>query len=286
MFLCGNMRASTPDFLNRNPCGAAIFFWLILLNSNKPIEDQPRWGNAVQSARIWCLVLITALFAAPTNAGPWPREPKAVFLSFAVERDRDGDSYTGLYGEYGLTPRLTLGIELGRASEGQGETSAIIWVQRALDNGEGPNRYAIASGIGAIRRDGEIAPVGLIAANWGRGIEWLPGGGWITVEGRVKFADRLEKLRTHTQGTVVDTAYLTSERTFKTDVTLGMRPMKSLMFINQIRFEDRKDSDFSTRLASSLVHDLPGPAKVELGVVTPISGPGETALKIGTWIEF
>ena len=36
----------------------------------------------------------------------------------------------------------------------------------------------------------------------------------------------------------------------------------------------------------SVVGDLLGPAKLELGVIGPLSGQGEQAIKIGTWFEF
>ena len=76
-----------------------------------------------------CLALLIA--GSVAEAGPWPREKGEIFLSFSEERDREGNSYTGLYGEYGLNPRSTLGFELGHSNAG--ETSAMIWWQRALD---------------------------------------------------------------------------------------------------------------------------------------------------------
>lgn len=226
------------------------------------------------------LALALALSTGAATAGPWPREVKTTFLSLSTERDRDDNSYTGLYGEYGLTPRQTLGFELGHTN--QGESSAMVWLQHALDDGKGANRYSIAAGIGAIDRDGELLPVGQIAANWGRGIERLPGGGWLTIEGRVKVAGKMESAG-DARGEV---SYLTPEMTVKAEVTLGMRPTERMMFINQIRFEDRDDSDFSAKFASSVVHDLIGPAKIEVGVIAPVTGPGETAIKIGTWLQF
>jgi len=37
---------------------------------------------------------------------------------------------------------------------------------------------------------------------------------------------------------------------------------------------------------SSLIFDVPGPVKVELGMVNPLSGPSEQAVRLGTWLEF
>lgn len=83
------------------------------------------------------LVSLFLLAALPgvAQAGPWPREPGGVFTSLSAERDRNGNLYSGLYAEYGLNPRNTVGVEIGRASVG--ETTGLIWLQRALDAGEG-----------------------------------------------------------------------------------------------------------------------------------------------------
>ena len=84
------------------------------------------------------------ILAGPAaEAGPWPRAPGTKFLSLSVERDRESNSYTGLYAEYGMDARNTLGFELGHTNVG--ETSAMIWWQRALDDGSGPNYRRIFS---------------------------------------------------------------------------------------------------------------------------------------------
>lgn len=239
-------------------------------------------------ARILALFLM--LWTQSALAGPWPRETGGVFLSFSAERDRDGNSHTGIYGEYGLSARNTLGVELGYASAG--ETSAMIWWQRALDGGQGANRLVVSTGLGAIQRDGAVMPVAQMGAAWGRGLDSvpllqrIPGGGWLAVDARVKVAGATETARIDQGLSSVEIAYLTPETTAKAEVTLGLRPFDRWMLINQFRFEDREDTGFSSKLATSVVRDLWGPAKVELGVITPLSGQGEEAVKLGTWLEF
>ena len=58
------------------------------------------------------------------------------------------------------------------------------------------------------------------------------------------------------------------------------------MLVNQLRLEERDDTGFSSKLVVSVVGDLLGPAKLELGGIGPLSGQGEQAIKIGTWFEF
>lgn len=243
-------------------------------------------GN-VPVPRIRGLALLSILLAGTGHAGPWPRDPGAVFLSLSTERDSEGNSHTGLYGEYGLNPRQTLGFELGHTNVG--ETGVTVWVQRALDDGSGPNRWAVSMGMGGFARDGKVDLVGLAGAAWGRGFQRF-GGGWMTIEARIKFAAIQQEVEEPEIENVVyegdALTYLTPEVTAKAEATLGLRPTSSMRIINQLRLEHRDDTGFSARLASSLVHDLAGPAKLELGVVAPISGPGEMAFRLGTWLEF
>lgn len=233
-------------------------------------------------------VLMLILAGSAAEAGPWPRAPGTKFLSLSVERDRELNSYTGLYAEYGMDARNTLGFELGHTNVG--ETSAMIWWQRALDDGSGPNRWVVSMGLGGFSRDGHTDPVGQIGAAWGRGFEGFMGGGWMSVETRVKFAASQTEIEEEEEENVVyegdALTYLTPEVTAKAEATLGLKPFAGIMFINQLRLEHRDDTGFSSKLATSVVRDLGGPAKLELGLVAPISGPGEAAIRLGTWLEF
>lgn len=231
------------------------------------------------------LALLLLPIADAAAAGAWPRTEDGVFLSASGERDGDGNSYASLYGEHGLSRRNTLGFQFDHTSAG--ETGVLIWLQRALDDGTGPNRWTVSLGLGAIKRDGSLLPAGQVGAAWGRGIEGLPGGGWLTVEARLNVAGATKDAAFEKAATY--TGYLgnlTPEVAAKADVTLGLHLSPAMMLINQLRLEERQDTGFSGRLSTSLVRELVGPAKLELGVVMPLSGTGEQALKIGTWLEF
>lgn len=241
----------------------------------------------------WQILLLWLVLGQAAMAGPWPRAQGGVFLSLSQERDRDENSYSSLYGEYGLSPRNTLGFELGHSNAG--ESSLMLWWQRAMDRGEGPNRWTLASGMGVLERDGEYLPLAQIGGAWGRGFDsipglrQIPGGGWLGVDLRSKVAGAMkdqaevEALAASGAGML---SYITPETTTKAEVTLGWHATDALMLINQFRFEEREDTGFSSKLAVSAVQDLWGPAKLELGLIAPLSGTGETAVKLGTWVEF
>ena len=73
----------------------------------------------------------------PAQAGPWARDAGHSFIALTGEYDRAGNSHAGFYAEYGLARRRTLGLEISHTDVG--ETSAMVWYQKSLDDGEGPN---------------------------------------------------------------------------------------------------------------------------------------------------
>lgn len=229
-------------------------------------------------------MVLAMTLAGPAHAGPWPREEGRAFVALSGERDRDGNAYAGLYAEYGLSRRRTLGLEVSRTNVG--ETSALVWYQKSLDDGEGPNRISYAVGAGAIRRGGDLLPVSQAALMWGRGITGIWDGGWVTAEGRVKVTGEMERTTAGEGLSRVAYAYLTPKAILKLDVTLGLRPTERLAVVNQLRLESGKDSDLSAKIASSVVYDLGGPASLEAGIVAPLAGPSEAAIRVGTWLEF
>lgn len=241
-----------------------------------------RKGKTV--ARLIGVCLGWLVLVLPAHAGPWPRDPGQTFLALSGEGDRAGNSYLGLYGEYGLSRRRVLGAELGHTDVG--ETTLLLWYQKSLDDGEGPYRLSYSVGLGAIRRNGEIQPLSQAGLMLGRGLAGPWDGGWMTAEARLKVAGKTEKMTVRDGLTQVEYAYLTPEIVGKLDLTLGIRPRPDWAIVNQLRLERGKDSDFQAKLVSSVVYDIAGPARLEAGVIAPLSGPGEAGFKLGTWFEF
>ncbi|MDS9466404.1 hypothetical protein RGQ15_02290 [Paracoccus sp. MBLB3053] len=229
------------------------------------------------------LALIALLHPAIAAAGPWPRGQGQSFLALSDERDADKNSYSSLYGEYGLTPRQTLGFELGYTNVG--ETSALFWLQHAPEP-LGENRLSFSLGIGMAKRDGMFLPLAQAGANWGRGFQGIMQGGWLSLETRLKVAGAMKDQAELAELPASMLGYLTSEVTSKADLTIGLHATQAMMIINQFRLEQTEEAGFSAKLATSVVHDVIGPAKIELGLITPLSGPDEAAVKLGTWLEF
>lgn len=229
------------------------------------------------------LACLTVLQVDPAFAGPWSRDEGGVFAAMSFERDRQGDGYDSLYAEYGLPDRKTVGLEIGHAS--QGEISALVWFQKSMDDPEGATRLSVSMGAGALRRDGELLPIGTVGVAYGRGFQRF-GGGWLAVEARLKAVGEMTTVA-HQDGTAkVETDYLTPEFSAKLDTTVGFNLRPTTALVNQLLLEARQDEDVSAKLAFSVVQEVAGPAKLQVGVIAPVAGSGEPALKIGTWVEF
>lgn len=235
--------------------------------------------RGVDVIRFFAFLLLLAL-PGLALAGAWPRGESGVFLSLSGEGDRDGNYYAGIYSEYGLNERRTLGFELGRTA---GQDSVLIWVKNAFGDDSSPNRWAASAGGGAIRRDGRWMPMGQAGAYWGRGFDGILQGGWLAADSRITLTGRV---REEWEIVAVGGAYAIPELAAKVDLTLGLRVRSGLMVINQFRFEHRDDPGPASKLATSVVQDVHGPAKIEIGIIMPVAGHGERALKLGSWIEF
>lgn len=233
----------------------------------------------------WPLCLsILALVAPPmAQAGAWPREAGTVFVATGAERDRDGNSYASLYAEYGLSPRTTVGVELGHTTVG--ETTALVWAQRPLDDGKGAHRFSVGFGLGAVWRDGAIEPLAQTTLAWGRGFDSRLAAGWLSARGSLRIALSPADV-SMAPADPTEAAFLTPETSVKSELTLGLHAREGLMLINELWFEDRDDVAFSAKLATSAVVDIAGPLKLQLGVIEPLRGPGESSVRLGSWVTF
>ncbi|MEI4484561.1 hypothetical protein V8J36_00020 [Frigidibacter sp. MR17.14] len=233
-----------------------------------------------------CALPFALLAADPAAAGPWPRDKGATFLSFGQERSSLGD-WTSLYAEYGLTEGLTLGLDAGRSDSGDG--IAILFLQSALGPQTGRHRFTASLGIGASRSEGRSTPMMQGAGSWGMGFDTGLGPGWLAVDSKIRLLPGEGEPVVISQSASMQQMItpVTLVTAMKTDVTFGIATAGGRrLWIAQLQLDDSSATPLNARLAASLVQDLPGPLKAEIGLITPLEGEGETALKIGLWIEF
>lgn len=146
-----------------------------------------------------CLPLWVLLWTAPGLAGPWARQAGEGFLAFSVTSDSPTtglitgdvqfDSHAGLYGEYGLCHRLTLGGQIGQSETAE---DGVIFLRYTLTPPDATWQFALDAGAGQRiepgRPDRQLARLGLsIGRGFGGGdLPFWPGrshhGGWVTLD--------------------------------------------------------------------------------------------------------
>lgn len=119
-------------------------------------------------------VILAALALTPASAGPWPRDDGSGFAALTWRGALETGSYTSLYVDYGLGPRVTLGLDAGRASGRDGKL--LVFLQRAGTAGRMHHSWQLGLG----RRDG--AAVLRPGVSIGRGFGGDDRTGWVAAD--------------------------------------------------------------------------------------------------------
>jgi hypothetical protein len=129
-------------------------------------------------------LLVCAVCASPADAGAWLREHKGVFLSFGStirgNKYMMPDTETRVYAEYGVLPKLTLGLDINEIRAKSAH--ALICARLPLGPSDRQSRYAFQLGVGQHRYRMQWAPMYKLALAFGRGFENRWGNGWMGAE--------------------------------------------------------------------------------------------------------
>lgn len=219
------------------------------------------------------LVLALCLSAAQSHAGAWPRDKGTWFASVAAQFSWPQDiatlqsvnptsEYYMLYLEYGLTERLTLGLDLGRSERGTGKTIAFarlpVWAR------DRPLKLAVELGLGQI--DG--APVVRPGFSIGRGIRLWDRDGWLSMESQAEIATD------------------SGQADLKLDLTFGLTAQSGRKYLLQVQSGAPADRAAFARLAPSLVIPFGKARYIELGGTYGLTGDETFGVKLGLWQKF
>lgn len=233
------------------------------------------------------LALIILCLTAPSAlAGPWPRAKGESFLSFALEYS-DSRDYAGLYAEYGLTEKLTLGLDLGGTSSTA--KKAIAFARWPVGNTKGALRMAAQLGLGygerwrtppfklVIKGGGplpplpgprpEMQPILQTGFSIGRGLKLLGHNGWITLDTRAEMDDHLAA---H----------------YAADATIGLTVPKGHKLILQVQTGSTATGASWAKLAPAYVLQLSDRQHLEMGLVAGVAGDTDIAARLGLWQRF
>lgn len=207
--------------------------------------------------------LVATLPPRTASAGPWPREAGKAFLTLSWERDLIRDiGYAGVYGEYGLTDRLTLGLDIG--ADPNGLSKAIAFARIPFGQSPGGMRLALEMGTGVADKRPVMRP----AMSFGRGLNMAGRSGWLTLDIRAMvFQDTF------------DTAW-------ESDLTLGLNATARGKAIIQLQTGQPVTGDAYIKLGSSWVMQGPPGRHIEFGLVTGLKNNDALAAKIALWHDF
>ncbi len=221
-------------------------------------------------ARTFAIVaVLAAALAGPAAGGAWPREAGSWFASATVHLSwpRDLESwessaptarYDALYLEYGMTERLTLGLDLGRSVSGAVKT--VAFVQFPVSPEAARVKVAAQLGFGVIDGQQVVRPGLLLGTAWRRG--WLA-------------ADAL--VEQPIDGGAPD---------IKLDLTYGIHLREERKLLLQLQTGREAGDPAFLRLAPSLVTPWRGPLSLEIGGAVGLAGDDSVGLKLGLWAEF
>ena len=215
----------------------------------------------------WLSCLMLLLCVLPARAGPWPRDPGTWFQSLTIEAPLTGDGagWTGAYLEYGLTGRLTFGLDLGQRSGG-GRQQALAfarfapWPDRTL-------KMAGTLGFGLADQGAGAQPILRPAFEIGRGFETRFGAGWADAD--------LQGLWSPGAGGAG----------WKFDLTGGVAPREGRLWILQLQASQGADAPLGLKIVTSTVRRI-GKVEVELGMIQQAMPAPATGLKLGLWSRF
>ncbi|MBS0124846.1 hypothetical protein [Thetidibacter halocola] len=213
--------------------------------------------------------LLCLLLPGAAMAGAWQRETGSVFVATTVRLGWPQDimtwtsmeptsQYNTVYLEYGLSPRLTLGLDLGRAVSGA--SKAVGFVQIPLRQAERGPQMALQLGAGQIENEPVLRP--------GLSVGWSLERGWLGID------------------SLAEIGVSNSRVDLKSDITWGRSLQKGRLLILQVQTGLPANEDAFVRFAPSLVTPLTKRLKLETGVGIGLVGDRDMGVTMGLWAEF
>jgi len=216
------------------------------------------------------LALIFCVTAAqPAGAGAWLREKGAGFVSLTTTlRNLDGSWQTenGFYLEYGLAPRLTLGVDVNDIPGLAGH--ALVFARLPIGPPDRPTKIALELGVGGHQWQGQWGKMLKSTLSVGRGFSSRWGDGWVNID------------------TAVEVRNLFPDPAFKLDATIGLSAGRRVRPILQIETTYISGSPLIWSVIPGVLIDGAKNTTWQIGVARKTAGQSSLGLKIGLWRQF
>ncbi|WP_291729860.1 hypothetical protein [Leisingera sp. F5] len=215
-----------------------------------------------------CAVCLALTLAQPAAGGAWQEKPGRGFASAsATYRQTGGEGAQELsyYGAFGVTSKLTLGIDLNENSAGSGH--ALFFARLPLRAGP---RYRLAAeaGIGGNHFRGLWQMMQKATLSYGRSFETGQATGWLAL-------DAAYELR----NSGFDAAW-------KLDATIGLNRSGKMAPMLQIETYKPGGGRFSYALTPAVRYPLDGSRELILGLEYRNTGRRSLGLELGVWQRF
>lgn len=208
-------------------------------------------------------LILLCLMTGEALAGAWPREKGHGFLSFSTEFAPDDDSFfTAAYAEYGITNRLTAGLDLGFNDDEL--YKAVLFGRLPLSDPAADWKVAFELGVGLSEDEAVLRP----GLSLGRGLSMADRSGWISIESLATYEIEQDDVE------------------FSADITLGLNMTDALKLLVQLQSGDRPMDPDYVNLAPSVVFEATPGLHLEMGMKTGLKDWGDYAVKLGLWHEF
>ncbi|WP_439153881.1 hypothetical protein [Yoonia sp.] len=213
-----------------------------------------------------CLIAL----AGPVFGGAWTREKgqffiangSNLFLSDGSELPVHYDPT--VYVEYGLTPRVTFGLDYHTADRGRIHTG-LVFASIPLIDTKGRDRFAASLGFGArVDRHHPVETLVRGGLAWGRGLD----SGWLSVDASA------------TYGTI-DTAFRP-----KLDLSWGYHIADNWMASAQLQTGQGYSDDYYAKVATTVGYAVNDRYQINIGLIQAMTGDRGAALKLELWATF
>jgi len=214
---------------------------------------------------VWFFVLGTV----PALAGAWMRDPGSGFSSVSATFQRStGGRSTDLsyYGEFGVSPFLTLGIDLNDNDNLAGH--ALVFARIPLEFLPAEHHLATELALGGAHYQHVWKPMHKLTLSYGRSFDSAWGPGWVAVD------SAYERRENNT------------EPILKLDATIGLTDNKRLRPMLQIETAKISGHSLFYSITPSLQIPMPNGSKVLIGAQHRMSTQRSLGLKVGLWHRF
>lgn len=211
---------------------------------------------------------LALLLAQPAAGGAWLEQPGQGFASASATYRHTGSPSAhelSYYGAYGISPKLTLGVDLNQTADVSGH--ALVFARLPLHTGD-RYRLAVETAAGGNHVQGLWLLMHKTTLSYGRSITTSRGSGWLAI-------DAAYELRNSGQ-----------EAIWKLDTTIGLnRPGKAAPML-QAEASKPEGGTFSYAFTPSLRYPLKDKRELLIGLEYRQAGQRSLGLKLGLWQKF